>query len=453
MRNFLYSKTLDTLAENARVTLLSVLDDEAFVDRFEPLTEAIIPIDRHPEHPAVNQLRSVVHDLHFRWLWSEVAKNVWELRDLKARTPAQRLKRSFVKAASRPLANRPTLRALTALERSLTWRLRPSDHYVDLFRQLQPDLVFNCSHIHGRAGELPMKVAARLGIPTAGFIFSWDNLTSRSRIFVPYDDFLVWHHGMRDQLLDLYPQIDPARVHVTGTPQFDFHTDPRFRLSRGELAERLGTDPERPFVLYTTGIAKHFPEEHRTVEYVSKVLQDMDPGERPQLVVRTYVKGTSDEMKALAKRHLPGVVFPEVAWDEKWATPMYEDLATYTSTLRHTALGINAASTVSLELMMYDKPVINLGFDPPGSGVPHAYRWIRHIEFDHYRPVAASGGTMVAYSPEQLREYLHRGLAHPEADRAARRAFIDATFGDTLDGHAGERVAHKLLHLAAVPTN
>ena len=40
-------------------------------------------------------------------------------------------------------------------------------------------------------------------------LFSWDNLTSRSRIFVPYDYYLVWHEGMRQQFLDIYRHVSP----------------------------------------------------------------------------------------------------------------------------------------------------------------------------------------------------------------------------------------------------
>src|SRR5205085_5192990 len=142
------------------------------------------------------------------------------------------------------------LELLTDVERGIEWRLRPNDRFTRLFAELRPDLVFNCSHIHGPAGDLPLSAAHRMGIPTAGFIFSWDNLTSRSRIFVPYDYFLVWHEPMRRQLLGLYLRLDPTRVHVTGTPQFDYHFQPQYRLSREELAARVGFDPARPFVLY-----------------------------------------------------------------------------------------------------------------------------------------------------------------------------------------------------------
>lgn len=449
VRNFLYSDTLRVLSENGRVTLLSVIDDEEFVSRFSPFAEQIIPLGYYPEHRLVRYFRHVLHETHFRWLWSEVAKNKWETLDSQASTFTAKLKRLLLKGLFYLLANRPALEALTAVERYASWALRTTDEFNDLFKAIKPDLVFNGSHIHGPAGRLPIEVAHRMGIPTAGFIFSWDNLTSRSRIFEPYDYYLVWHDHMRDQLLAIYPRIEPDRVFVTGTPQLDFHFKAEFWLGREELCQRIGAEPQRPFVLYTTGIDRHFPEEHRHVEFVANLLQEVDITPKPQLVVRTYVKGTSPEMKALANKNLPGVVFPPVLWDKDWLMPMYEDLAVYTSLLRHASMGINAASTVSLELLMHDKPVMNIGFDPPGSNLPHYLRWARHIDFDHYRPVAESGAVMVARSTEDMRNMILRGLKHPEADSAARKRLIQQTFGDTLDGCSGERVAQCLLKLAS----
>lgn len=349
------------------------------------------------------------------------------------------------------LSLRPVIEMLAAAERTATLALRPTNQFHELFEQLKPALVFNGSHIHGRAGELPARVAHQMGIPTAGFIFSWDNLTSRSRIMVPYHNYLVWHQQMCDQLLLIYPRISPDRVFITGTPQFDFHFKPEFWLTREELCQRIGIDPARPFILYTTGITHHFPEEHRTVKLVIDLLQQMEIEPKPQLVVRTYVKGTSTEMKALAAQNIPDVVFPKVQWDDKWYMPAYEDLAIYTSLLRHAALGINAASTVSLELLMHDKPVINLDFDPPGSNLPPCLAYHRHIMFDHYRPVAESGAVMVARSEEEMAAMLRRALSEPDEDAAAQKAFAQQMFGDMLDGRSGQRVAEKLLALAQRP--
>ena len=205
-----------------------------------------------------------------------------------------------VKATSRLFGNNPCLHALTSLEQSLQWRLRTTRKYDELFARLKPDLVFNGSHIHGAAGELPLRVAQRMGIPTAGFIFSWDNLTSRSRIFVPYDYYLVWHDFMKRQLLGIYPKVKPENVFVTGTPQFDFHFKPEFLLAREELCRRIGLDPARPFILYTSGIWNHFYEEHKHVELVIRLLQGIPVQPKPQLVVRNYAKGTAEELRKMA---------------------------------------------------------------------------------------------------------------------------------------------------------
>jgi len=446
VRNFLYSDTLRVLSANARVTLLSVVHDEEFVARFAPCVERIVPLEEYPERRLVRDLRALVHEAHFRWLWSEVARNRWETLDYQAQGFLGKGRRFLEKCVYRALANRPSLQALSALERRATWALRPTQDLDALFRAIQPDLVFNGSHVHGPASRLPVEVAHRMGIRTAGFIFSWDNLTSRSRILEPYDDYLVWHESMRRQLLSIYPNIPSERVFVTGTPQFDFHFKPEFWLSRQELCDWIGLDPQRSFVLYTAGIDRHFPGEHRHLQLVASILQGLRPA--PQLIVRTYIKGVSPEMTELAARGLPDVVFPPVLWSGDSFTPLAQDLPLYTSLLRHAAMGINAASTVSLELLMHDKPVMNIGFDPVGSSLPHPLRWARHIDFDHYRPVVESGAVMVARSPEDMRAMIHRGLTQAGADSAARKRFIQQMFDGTLDGHSGERVAECLLDLA-----
>jgi hypothetical protein len=448
VRNFLFSDTLAAVGQHARVTVLSVVDDERYVGRCRPYVDDILTLHEYPPHALAARFRVVVENAHDLWLWSEVAKNNWELRDRRAAEAGRIWPRQVVKCFSRLLANPTCLRALTFIERELQYRLRPTREFDRLFERLKPDLVFNGSHIHGLAGELPTRVAYRMGIPTAGFVFSWDNLTSRSRILAPYDYWFAWNDHMRGQLLGFYPEIRPDHVFVTGTPQFDFHFNPAYQLSREELCRRIGIDPARPFILYTSGIYNHFFEEHRHLESIIRHLQSIDVHPRPQLVVRNYAKGTSEELKAMARRSYPDVVFPPVTWDEKWWMPLHEDLYLYSSLVHHAHMSINAASTVTLEFLMMDKPVINLDFDPPGADLPYCLGYRRHIRFDHFWPVAQSGATMVTRSEEDMRRALIRGLTQPKADSGARRAFIRQFFGGTLDGRSGLRVADRLVELA-----
>jgi len=448
VRNFLYSDTLTMLSRDARVTLMSAIHDEKFIQRFGPVVENIILLKNYHEKRIVKVLRELITMAHYRWIWTEKVKNKWELLDFQAGTTRQKLRNRLYKTVAWFFAKRIGLDFLAFLEYHLSVLLNPTNDFDQLFNTLKPDLVFNCSHIHAPRGELPVRVAHKLGIRTATFVFSWDNLSSRGRILPPYDDYLVWHEWMNQELLSLYKFIKEDQVHITGTPQFDFHFKPEFQMSREELCLKIGLDPDRPFVLYTTGMQSDFPEEVYHVKTVISILNEVDPKLKPQLVVRTYVKGNSREMEELAKAGSPDVFFPPVLWEPTWFVPQYDDLVIYSSLLKQCLFGINPASTVSLELMMFNKPVMNIGFDPPGSDLPHCFRWKRHIEYDHYKRVVQGGGVRVAYSIDDMRmiilDYINAG--NPLHEK--QQSFLKTTFGNTLDGCSGKRAADTLLKLA-----
>ena len=51
------------------------------------------------------------------------------------------------------------------------FNLRPKNIFEDIYKNLRPDFVFNCSHIHGKRGELPITIAKFMGFKTGCFIF------------------------------------------------------------------------------------------------------------------------------------------------------------------------------------------------------------------------------------------------------------------------------------------
>ncbi|HEY1558638.1 MAG TPA: hypothetical protein VGF94_27635 [Kofleriaceae bacterium] len=328
----------------------------------------------------------------------------------------------------------------------LSYRLRVSDEWPDYMRRHRPALVFNGSHIHNTSSLPVVRAAQWAGIPTAAFLFSWDNLTSQGRIKPTYDGYLVWNEAIKADLLRQYPRTRPDRVFVTGTPQFDFHFRPEFRLSREELCARVGADPARPIVLYSTGMARQMPHEPRIVEGVARALAQVRGVPRPQLLVRLYPKDRSGRFDALKAKQLPDVLFPDVAWEPRWLTPRLEDCAMLTSTLAHAAIGINVASTISLELCMFDKPVLNIGYDPPGVDV-HPISYARYYTFDHYKPVVDSGAVEVVASEDALVAALQSAFDRPEARAVQRQRLLERFFGSTLDGQASSRVAAALLAL------
>jgi hypothetical protein len=338
---------------------------------------------------------------------------------------------------------------LERLERGVSRVLSPSDEYRTLYDDLRPSLVFNGSHVHSANAVHAVQTARWMGIPTAAFIFSWDNLTSQGRIIPQYDHYLVWNENIKQQLLEIYPQVAPERVVVTGSPQFDGHFRPAAYWSREEFCARIGARPDRPLVLYSTGMANHMRGEPAIVEQIADMLAAMSELGPPQLVVRVYPKDRSGRFDALRDRRRD-ILFPPAKWIDAFLTPTEEDGTLLTNTIRHVDVGVNVASTITLELCMFDKPVVNVAYDPP-DGTSVEVPFARYYEYDHYRPLVSSGAVSLARSPEQMCEMLRRALTDPARGRTERGTAVRAMFGDMLDGRSWERVASAVLRLASQP--
>ncbi len=451
IRNFAYAGALESLQAQCGCAILSVKPNDAIWQHLAARSSALQPLEEFTERYPVRILRELLDMAHGRWLWSEAAQERWRLRDSEAITLNQKVKRWGRKVAAAPFSNRAGLNLLSRTERTASQLLAPSRHYLDLFRDWQPSLVFNASHVHSRNAIQAVQAAQQLGTPTATFVFSWDNLTSQGRVLPPYDYYLVWNDALKQQLLDIYRFVRPEQVFVTGTPQFDSHFQSQNYWSREDFCGRTGADPNRPIVMYATGMPNHMPGEEQIVEGIADMLQQMTAHGSPQLMVRIYAKDRSGRFDALRKRR-PDILFPRVAWEVNWLTPLPEDLPLWTNMLRHSDLGINVASTVSLELCMFDKPVINVGYNPPTVPLSQM-QYARYYSFDHYAPVVASGAVRVAKSPEEMRHLLERFLTDPGSDAANRRNLLQQMFGNTLDGRSGERAVNVLVDLAGRATS
>jgi hypothetical protein len=446
IRNFVYAGVLDEIAREAEVTLLSVIPNDEIESMMRAHSHNFIPLQEIRERTVVENIREVLDMAHARWLWSKAAQERWLIHDTQAKEDGLRLKRNIKKVACRPFASRAGLDLLSKMERASSKALKTTDEYVRLFEKLKPSLVFNGSHVHGRVAIQAVQAAQWLGIPTVAFIFSWDNLTSQGRIIPHYDYYLVWNEGLQSQLLEIYDFVKQEQVIVTGSPQFDLHFRPEFHWSRRDFCEKVGADPERPIILYSTGMANHMPGEPVIVERLAAMLREMKEFGPPQLMVRVYPKDHSKRFEGVAARN-PDVLFPEIPWEPKWLTPKLEDTYLLTNMLRHVSMGINIASTISLELCMFDKPVINVGYNPPGMNIS-PIDFGRYYEFDHYRPVVQSGAVSVASSEDEMRKMIIHALDNPATFSANRRALVENMFGHRLDGYSGTRVAHCLIKLA-----
>ena len=113
---------------------------------------------------------------------------------------------------------------------------------------------------------------------------------------------------------------------------------------------------------------------------------------------------------------------------------------------------VNMFSTMNIEGALLDKPLVNVCFELSES----APAWARHrgrydIRADaaehHNMRIVDSGGTRIAYSPQELTEHVAAYLSAPSLDADGRRRIADREAGP-FRGDAGLAIADYIIHTA-----
>ncbi len=344
------------------------------------------------------------------------------------------------------------MQVLDRVQRRAVSRLPAVAEYRRVFEDIGPSVLF-CSHQRPPSILAPVLAARELGIPTATFIFSWDNLTLKGRIAAPFDHYLVWSDHMRQELLRYYPDVSTERAHVIGTPQFDCYADERLLWSRQEFCARIGADPARPLICYSGCDRMTGPEDPQHVRVLMELIRGGRIAGSPQVVLRP---SPVDEGSRYAdvRRDYPELIFAQPAWvhassgDWSLVSPLPDDIDFLANLTHHADLNVNMASTMTLDFGIHDTPVVNIAFDvasPPPFGRP---LWEFFYQFEHYRPVVELGAARVARSASELATHVNAYLEDPTLDGEGRRRLVALEVGAPL-GQSSRRIVEVLTRIAS----
>jgi starch synthase len=192
-------------------------------------------------------------------------------------------------AALRVLSTDLTMTAAVGgseLVHSHTWYANMAGHWAKL--------LYGVPHVvtaHSLEPRRPWK-AEQLG---GGYrLSSWAERTA----YEAADAVVAVSRGMRDDVLDCYPSIDPAKVHVisNGIDADFYHPDPKTNV-----LERLGVDLTRPYVTFVGRITRQ-----KGVPHLLRAGLQLDPSVQLVLLagaadtpeLKTETDGLIDELKA-----------------------------------------------------------------------------------------------------------------------------------------------------------
>jgi hypothetical protein len=285
------------------------------------------------------------------------------------------------------------------------------------------------------------EAARKLGIRTLAYIPSWDNVSTKGRMVYRYDGYIVWTEQIKRELHEFYPATRDTPIFIVGAPQFDMFSNERLFETRKDFCQRFGLDADRPIILYAIGSPNFIQEHHGAIAFAAKVARG-ELGD-VQLLIRPHPIHDNAELKAIFDDYGPNIRLQETPNAGLRLTARTQDSAQvkdWINTFRHSDVVINLSSTVTVDAAIFDKPVINLDFDPDPSGAyQELVRDINH-KWSHFKPIAESGGVWCVNDFNELSHAVRVYLDNPELHSKGREWITRYVCG-FLDGKCGDRMA------------
>jgi len=319
--------------------------------------------------------------------------------------------------------------------------------YIEILKKDKPSHLF---FTHQRPPYLApfLYAAIQSKIPTSTFIFSWDNLASKGRMLGTFDKFLVWSNLMKEELLYFYPNVKNEEVQVVGTPQFEPYVLDKYKSSRENFLAKFGLDSTKKIICYSCADVSIGPNDPIVIKTIAEAIRNNEIDAQVQLLVRTSPAEDDSRFKAIRDE------FPEIIWNvpkwiltrenhqESWSQriPTDEDITDLRALLENADLSVNMCSTMSLDFMLLDKPVINTVFGNQQNGL---YNDQRFLNYNHYKKVIDGNAVTIAKSKQELIDQINQTFNNPNKRKTDRKAMIDLQIGKNLEG-TSERIAKTL---------
>jgi hypothetical protein len=299
--------------------------------------------------------------------------------------------------------------------------------------------------------------AGALHIPVAAAITNYDNLTSRGfRGFMP-ELLSVWSMEMAREARE-YHHVPSSRIQITGPIQFDRYFVP-LRMTREEFLRTKGLDPSRKTILFA-GSRNIFHDYHFYRLLKDQKLPECNVVFRPYPVAPEIAATSAWRTMRELISTLPSVYLsdPLIESSDTLSSETVQgassDLDGDTDTLhyllRYSDVLINFFSTISLEALVCDLPVIHVAYDEYTSGLRAGQLLKFRVKHDLNKKKLKHESARVAKSPKELLELIDAYLEDRTMDREKRREYALSEC-EFLDGKASERFISALEALVRRP--
>ncbi len=442
-RVFRYTQLIPKLASNGDVTVWTTSSaDHVAESDSQDLQVAVEPF------PKVNAFREFPHNYLRRlneYVWDFRFRPPSRMSMMKHRRDKQA---EYYVRALKPFARiLASLRREEWLEKKLERLLLSYERSVEADRRIsesRPDVIVSTGPFQFEQPAI-LNNARKYGIPVLAYVPSWDNISTKNRMVFDYDGYLVWNERSRSELQAFYPATRNRPVYVIGAPQFDVFYQDRFHRSREAFCREQELDPARPIIVYALGSPNFLNEKHGAFHLAQRVfaghLGDV------QMLVRPHPIHDNAELAEEFDKYAPRVRLQKTKNAGKELnkrTQDVRDVIEWVNTFKHADVVVNMSSTVTIDAARFDRPVVNLDFDPqPGQPDQELIKEVNHL-WSHFKPIAESGGVWLVNDFSELEKAVTAYLKDPTLHRAERKWMVEHVCGFT-DANCGERMAEAII--------
>lgn len=255
-------------------------------------------------------------------------------------------------------------------------KINQLEQSTERFRQLKDELIsIDPSFVlstNQRATQIiaPILAARVLKIPTAAFIFSWDNVPKAMQV-VDCDFYFVWSDLMKSQQLKYYPRIKSSQVFVTGTPQFEFHFDSSLRIDRAVFFEKYGLDLSKKYLCFSGDDITTSPLDQFYLEDLAIAVEQLNnEGQNLGIIYRKCPVDNTNRYDKILEEYKDTIKIIEPDWTivgGQWnqVIPNVGDKELLYNICEHSELVANVCSTTVFDFALHGKPCIYFNYEQP----------------------------------------------------------------------------------------
>ncbi len=277
--------------------------------------------------------------------------------------------------------------------------------HIQLFQELKPDLILTPTAGLDFNDTPILRAGKTCHIPTMTFVASWDNVFKMERMrqhnqnYELADYFAVWNQMNADHLHRAFPSIPQSHIRITGAPRFDFFHHHGQIPSREELLNHIGfTDTSKHLIHAATTELYPF-------SYILKDLRTSTLSPQFNIYASVHPGGNMDKHHYQAYDTITQYSFgrrAEAPLKEFLYFPTFAQIYMHVALFKYSDILINQSSTVAIESMIADTPVINVKYGQPYDW----WKWRRSMVYrdfkQHYRYITDGGGTSLVHNRHQL---------------------------------------------------